>query len=190
LWETAERTCRFFADGQTSVRCALEYRTQPEAVYNPKPSIRMATADSGELLRRGARRPPYLVADVPVLIAVDSHGAVRKHIEVEGGISELRAARWLVQLLAALTRRPNSVSCAHQFRRSSGLPFPVGPAQTYLDRSPPLPVFCDSNPGFRDIPHHPAPRALARVRPIRATTPRASPRETEVRTELSELRVG
>lgn len=55
---------------------------------------------SRELLQRGVWRAPYLVpGGVPVLIAIDRFGVVRKHIKLAAGVSELRAAGWLTELL-------------------------------------------------------------------------------------------
>lgn len=51
------------------------------------------------LLQRGIWRAPYLVAGVPVLIAVDRYGVVRKHVKLKAETDELRAAGWLAALL-------------------------------------------------------------------------------------------
>lgn len=59
----------------------------------------MSSAAATRLLDRGIWRAPYLVDDVPVLIAVDRFGVVRKHVKLRAGVEELRAAAWLAELL-------------------------------------------------------------------------------------------
>lgn len=51
------------------------------------------------LLARGVWLAPYLVDRVPVLIAVDAHGVVRKHVKLRDGVDEDHATEWLWQLL-------------------------------------------------------------------------------------------
>lgn len=59
--------------------------------------IRKATAE--EMLERGVYVAPYLFQGVAVLIAVDRNGDVRKHLKLTPGVDEVRAVRWLEQLL-------------------------------------------------------------------------------------------
>lgn len=59
-----------------------------------------------ELLQRGIWRAPYLVAGLPVLIAVDRHGVVRKHHKLGPGVDELAAAAALERLLDRLDPLP------------------------------------------------------------------------------------
>lgn len=57
------------------------------------------TATAEELLTRGVWLAPYLWENTEVLIAVDSRGCVRKHVKLRPGVDEVRAVKWLEQLL-------------------------------------------------------------------------------------------
>lgn len=82
------------------------------------------------LLDRGVWLAPYLVDEVPVLIAVDRSGVVRKHVKLREGVDEGRATDWLWHLLDKLD--PPS-----QLRLVSEEPAPVVPVNHYADpRSP------------------------------------------------------
>jgi hypothetical protein len=59
----------------------------------------MSAVPALQLLARGVWRAPYLVDDVPVLIAVDRFGVVRKHVKLRDGVDVDRAAEWLAELL-------------------------------------------------------------------------------------------
>jgi hypothetical protein len=59
----------------------------------------MSAVPALQLLDRGVWRAPYLVDDVPVLIAVDRFGVVRKHVKLRATVDVVRAADWLAELL-------------------------------------------------------------------------------------------
>lgn len=62
----------------------------------------MQSAAAHKLLDRGVWLAPYLFDDreqLPVLIAVDRRGVVRKHVKLRAGVDEQRATDWLWQVL-------------------------------------------------------------------------------------------
>lgn len=66
----------------------------------------MPLSNPQPLLPRGVWRAPYTVDQVPVLIAVDRFGNVRKHLKLRPGVDVDHASDWLWLLLDRLDPAP------------------------------------------------------------------------------------